>query len=87
MEYYYAQLDANGVCIGLSYLNDQVDSDNMIRLESYDMSLIGKKHENGVFSEPAEKVMASMPYTPSNTELAWLITELEARLMVSGVIE
>ena len=40
--YYYAQIDDDGICCGVSQLSGEVDYDNMIRLESYDMSLMGK---------------------------------------------
>lgn len=40
--YYYAQIDDDGICCGVSQLSGEVEHDNMIRLESYDMSLMGK---------------------------------------------
>lgn len=40
--YYYAQIDDDGICCGVSQLSGEVDYDNMIQLESYDMSLMGK---------------------------------------------
>ena len=40
--YYYAQIDDDGICCGVSQLSGIVEHDNMIPLESYDMSLMGK---------------------------------------------
>ena len=40
--YYYAQIDDDGICCGVSQLSGEVEYDNMIQLESYDMSLMGK---------------------------------------------
>ena len=40
--YYYAQIDDDGICCGVSQLSGEVEHDNMIQLESYDMSLMGK---------------------------------------------
>ena len=40
--FYYAQIDDDGICCGVSQLSGEVDYDNMIQLESYDMSLMGK---------------------------------------------
>lgn len=40
--YYYAQIDDDGICCGVSQLSGIVEHDNMIQLESYDMSLMGK---------------------------------------------
>ena len=39
---YYAQIDDDGICCGVSQLSGIVEHDNMIQLESYDMSLMGK---------------------------------------------
>lgn len=40
--YYYAQIDDDGICMGVSQLSGVVDKPNMIELESYDTSLMGK---------------------------------------------
>lgn len=40
--YYYAQINDDGICCGVSQLCGIVDRDDMIQLESYDMSLMGK---------------------------------------------
>lgn len=38
---YYAQIDDNGVVIGLSLLSEEVNYKNMIKIDSYDISLLG----------------------------------------------
>lgn len=40
--HYYAQIDDDGICYGVSQLSGIVDKPNMIELESYDMSVMGK---------------------------------------------
>lgn len=40
--HYYAQIDDDGICMGVSQLSGVVDKPNMIELESYDTSLMGK---------------------------------------------
>lgn len=40
--HYYAQIDDDGICMGVSQLSGVVDKSNMIELESYDTSLLGK---------------------------------------------
>lgn len=40
--YYYAQINDDGICCGVSQLCGIVDRDDMIQIESYDMSLMGK---------------------------------------------
>ena len=51
MKYYYAQIDENNSCIAVSDLSGKVTADNMLRLETYDTSLLGKKYNNGVWEE------------------------------------
>lgn len=51
MKYYYAQIDENNICIAVSDLSGKVTADNMIRLETYDTSLLGKKYNAGVWEE------------------------------------
>ena len=51
MNYYYAQIDENNICIAVSDLSGKVTADNMLRLETYDTSLLGKKYNNGVWEE------------------------------------
>lgn len=51
MKYYYAQIDENNICIAVSDLTGKVTADNMLRLETYDTSLLGKKYNNGVWEE------------------------------------
>ena len=51
MKYYYAQIDENNICIAVSDLSGKVTADNMLRLDTYDTSLLGKKYNNGVWEE------------------------------------
>ena len=51
MKYYYAQIDENNICITVSDLSGKITADNMLRLETYDTSLLGKKYNNGVWEE------------------------------------
>ena len=51
MNYYYAQIDENNICIAVSDLSGKVTAGNMLRLETYDTSLLGKKYNNGVWEE------------------------------------
>lgn len=43
MRYYYAQIDATGICIALSDLSGEVVAANMIPLPAYDSAIIGKR--------------------------------------------
>ena len=51
MKYNYAQIDENNICIAVSDLSGKVTAGNMLRLETYDTSLLGKKYNNGVWEE------------------------------------
>ena len=49
----YAQINEQGNCIGVSELSGEVEQPNMILLDEYDISYIGRKYdtENGVWTE------------------------------------
>ena len=51
MSYFYAQIDENNICIAVSDLSGKVTAGNMLRRETYDTSLLGKKYNNGVWEE------------------------------------
>lgn len=44
---YYAQLDENNICVGVSDLSGEIIADNMIRIEEMNTDLTGKKYNNG----------------------------------------
>ena len=45
----YAQLSDNNIVIGMSSLNGEVEHSNMVRIEDYSKTLIGKLYEDGKF--------------------------------------
>lgn len=47
MEYIYAQIDKNNVCYSVSRLAGQIVQENMILLEEYDTSILGKQYVAG----------------------------------------
>ena len=68
--HYYAQITDDGICCGVSQLSGIVNADNMIELESYDLSVMGMKWtgsawiENPNPPEPVEPVAE-----PSNADI------------------
>ena len=50
---FYAQLNENNICTGVSQLSGEVLQENMIEIPSADSALLWKKYENGAWS--AEK--------------------------------
>jgi len=51
MSFYYAQINEAGICFAVSELAGEVIADNMVQLESYDTSLLGKRYVNGTWLE------------------------------------
>lgn len=51
----YAQLDMNNICTGISQLSGEVQAPNMLQIENYDTTLMGKKLEDGKWIKPPEK--------------------------------
>lgn len=49
--FYYAELDEKNICKAVSDLSDEVDKPTMIPLENYDVSLLGKKYDDGKWLE------------------------------------
>lgn len=43
----YAQINENNICVGISNLSGEVIADNMIRIDTMDTSLLGKKYNSG----------------------------------------
>ena len=57
--FYYAQVNTENICFAVSDLSGAVTGADMVRLESYDMTVLGKRLENGVWVEvprPEEEV-------------------------------
>ena len=65
MEYLYAQIDENNICVAVSRLKSVVTADNIIRLATFDTSLLGKKYNNGAW----EDVPQSPEPEPEPTQL------------------
>ena len=83
MEYYYAQVDENNICIGVSSLSGEVEAANMIRLNSMDISLFGKRYSNVEWEEvePIESMFQPAGANePTNSEIKALIMELKEEL-------
>lgn len=45
--YYYAQLNEENICLGISQLSGKIAAENMIELASYDTGILGKKYVDG----------------------------------------
>ena len=82
MEFIYAQLNEDLVCIGISILSDEVNSDTLVKLEMLDESCIGRKYEDGEWSEEKyieehkEEIGGKVDSTPEPTEQELIQAEL-----------
>lgn len=47
---YYAQLDENNICIGISMLKEEVNQPNMVKIPEYNDDYLYRKYENGFWS-------------------------------------
>lgn len=60
---FYAQLNENKVCIGISQLSGEVIQENLIELQSADAGYLWKKFENGAWSTGTFEPQSTAPIT------------------------
>ena len=67
---FYAQLNENKICIGISQLSGTVEDKYLIEIESADNDFMWRKYENGAWSsEKFELVPEPVVYQPTNAEI------------------
>lgn len=72
---YYAQLDADNICFTISKVPQKMYADNIVLLKEYDISVLGKRYQNGIWEEVSEE-----PQPPSDTEIIMqALTDSEIR--------
>ncbi len=69
----YAQINEDGICFAVSSLSGVVEDLHLIRLETYDESLLGKKYEDGSWQEILQPEMQAQEL--SDTERAIFETQ------------
>ena len=79
--FYYAQINENNICIGVSQLSGEVNLPSMVFLDTYDSSLLGKQYNNGAWEEMAQPEPTPQPL--SETEQAILQTAINTEYMMS----
>lgn len=57
----YAQINDEGICFAVSSLSGTVDQPNMIQLDSYDMSVLGKRYADGNWQEVEQPTVEPEP--------------------------
>lgn len=73
--YVYAQINEDNICIAVSQLSGLVDSPNMIKLNTYDLSILGRKYNNGVWEEVPQSEPKSEPTINTLAETQLTIME------------
>lgn len=67
---FYAQLNENDICIGISQLSGEVIQTNMIEIPSNDSDYLWRKYENGKWSAGKfEPVPEPVTPEPTNAEI------------------
>lgn len=76
--FYYAQIDANNVCMGVSQHPEEIIKEDMIQIESYDLSLLRKVWQDGEWIENPnpEPEPEPTPDPTSTDELKELMLDL-----------
>ena len=66
IHFYYAQINENNICTALLDTPTEItDNARMILTDTYDLSVLGKKYNNGAW----EVVETPTEYTPTETEI------------------
>lgn len=76
--YVYAQINEDNICIAVSQLSGLVDLPNMIKLGSYDLSILGKKYNDGVWEEVPQPEPEPSTEPTINTLVENQLTIMEA---------
>lgn len=48
---FYAQLNNDNICVAVSQLSGKVSHSNMIRLSTFDTTIMGKKYNDGIWED------------------------------------
>lgn len=86
--YYYAQIDDDGICCGVSQLSGIVEHDNMIQLESYDMGLMGKLWTGTEWVENPNPPEPVEPTTePTNQDIMDALTAMQGDQVPAATLD
>ena len=78
---YYAQLNEENICFAVSQLSGEVQADNLIKISSFDTSIMGKRYADGTWVE-AEQLTTALEPTLTETEQAILDTAINVDYLV-----
>lgn len=85
---YYAQIDGQNVCVGVSQLAGVVDADNLVELDSYDISVLGKVWQGGKWVENPNKPEETEPPKPvTNEDIMAQLTAMQGEQVGTVVLD
>lgn len=73
----YAQLNEENICIGISQLSGEMNASNMVLLEEYDASIVGKKYEYGKWLEIPIIEVIEMPTEAEIIQAEMLLNQMQ----------
>lgn len=85
---FYAQLNENNICIGISQLSGEVTNSKMIIIESADTDKLWRKYEGGVWSIEKYEPVSTAPideFTQLKTNQALIQAALDDIILNMGV--
>lgn len=86
--YFYAQIDDDGICCGVSQLSGIVEHDDMIQIESYDMSLMGKLWTGTEWVENPNPPEPVEPTTePTNQDIMDALTAMQGDQVPAATLD
>lgn len=85
---YYAQIDVQNVCVGVSQLAGVVDADNLVELDSYDISVLGKVWQGGKWVEnPNKPEETELPQAVTNEDIMAQLTAMQGEQVGTVVLD
>lgn len=85
---YYATINIENICDGISQLNDEVVADNMIEIESYDTSLLGKMWTGSEWVENPNPPDPPEPgEQPTNQDIMDMLTAMQGDQVPTATLD
>lgn len=82
---FYAQINEENICVGVSSLSGEVKSDSLIRLETFDTSLLGKKYTDGLWEEVPKTETEQETPEPTNAEIMEAVRKSQDELKKEAI--
>lgn len=86
--FYYAQLDENDICFTVMDSGGKLQtSDKIIRLESCDLSLLGKRYNNGVWEDVEQPESEAEPEITQLDRIEAILNEDKNEIIETAIDE